>query len=230
MEETMGDLMKVAAKFGFYLLAILIVGWTGFHTYDILYSTNPIPEQTMLAVYGLIVFEAGTLIWFFAFLKHAEGMGQHVISLFGTIVGAALVLVAFIMDYTIPRSELTGYNSMARWAVVVATSVDFIFVLLYELMNPQVWEDLQENIHVAILYAKAETKARQKIEEDSDRLAEQIATNRKDRAFARATLGGIKAIPTADKNHPSLTPRNGHTAQTTFATTVIDPNAPSPRA
>lgn len=199
----MDDLFKTIAKFGFYLMALAIIGWTGMHTYDILYSTNPIPEQTFLAIYGLLVFEAGTLVWFAAFLKHAEGMGQHAISLVGTVLGAVLVMAAFIFDYTVPRGELVGYNSMARWAVVFATCVDFAFVLLYELFNPRVWEDLQENIHVAMLHAKAEAKARQMIEKDSDALAQKIAENRKARAFARAELGGIKEIPTASESHPS---------------------------
>lgn len=225
----MDDLFKTIAKFGFYVMALAIIGWTGMHTYDILYYTNPIPDQQFLAIYGLLVFEAGTLVWFAAFLKHAEGMGQHAISLIGAILGAVLVMAAFLFDYMTPRGELVGYNSMARWAVVLATCVDFAFVLLYELFNPKVWEDLQENIHVAMLYAKAEAKARQKIDEDSDALAEQIGQNRKERAFARAALSGIKEVPTASDAHPSRAAQKQYAASTRAPDDDDSKNAKPPR-
>lgn len=202
----MGDLMKTVAKFGFWALAFLIVGWTMMHTYDVLYKTNPIKENQILAIYGLLVFEVGAIIWFAAFLKNAEGLGQHVISLFGAVLGLALVSVAFILDYMTPPEELIAYSSMARWAVIVATVADLFFVFMYELFNPKVWEDLQENINIAVLHAKADKKAQGLIERDSDALAEEIAKNRKERAFAAARLQGIKSIPSASPDHPMHLP------------------------
>lgn len=202
MQQLVGQIFK----FLFFALAALIIGWTSIHTFDILYKTNPVQDNMFLAVYGLIVFEGGAIIWFGVFLKNAEGLGQHAISLMGVFVGVALVITAFILDYTVPAEKLIAYNSVARWAVILATSTTLVFVLLYELFMPSVWEDLQANIHVAMLHAKAEKKAQQMIDRDSDALANEIAENRKARAFANARLTGIKQIPTVSNQQKPMQP------------------------
>jgi hypothetical protein len=195
-------------RFGFWALATLIVGWTMIHTYDVLYMTNPIKENQFLAIYGLLVFEVGAIIWFGVFLRIAEGMGQHVIALFGAFIGLLLVSTAFVIDYTVPSSELAAYNSVARLAVIIATVVDLFFVFLFELFNPNVWNELQEHIALAMIAAKAEKKANQMIEKDSEQLAQKIAQNRKDRAFANAEISGIKPIPQQSNSQGGGQPRS----------------------
>lgn len=199
----MNELMKTSAKFFFVALAVLIIGWTGWHTYSVMYAAT---KDQVASVYGLIVFEGGMLTWFTLFMKNAESMGQHVVALFGTFIGVLMVCVAFYISMQVDPKEIVQYGSIGRWLIVVATIETLVFVLLYELFNPKVWEELMEMIHVAMLNAKAEKKAQAMIEKDSDALAEEIARNRKDRAFANARLQGIKSVPMASPNHPMNMP------------------------
>jgi hypothetical protein len=220
----MNRLLGTIIRYALMLLSVLVIGWTMMHTYDVLYSTNPIPENQMLALYGLIVFELGAIIWFGTFLKNSQGLGQHAVSLVGAVVGVALVLAAFALDYLVPHGELVAYNSMARWAIILATCVNVVMIFLYHLFNPVVWDDLTENIHVADLHAKANKKAEQMIDRDSDEIAEEIARVRKERVFARARMEGKSKVapnfapmrsmpPPMPPEHellPVETRRNGH--------------------
>lgn len=199
----MQDLIGNVVKFLFIVFAIAIIGWTGMHTYDVLYNTNPVQGQQILAIYGLLVFEAGTIIWYGLFLRGAEGIGQHSIAIIGAVVGLCLIASAFVLDYTVPKAELADYNSMARWSVVLATVVNLVLVFCYELFSPPVWEHLQEQLNVAKLMSRAGKKADKLIDQEADKLAQAIAENTRDRAFAQAKLQGIKEVPQAGPGHPS---------------------------
>lgn len=206
MGDEMQQLIGNVVKFLFIVFAVAIIGWTGMHTYDVLYNTNPVQGQQILAIYGLLVFEAGTIIWYGLFLRGADGLGQHSIAIIGAVVGVGLISAAFVLDYTVPKEELIGYNSMARWAVVIATIVNLLLVFCYELFSPPVWEHLQEQLHVAMLMQKAGKKAEKLIDQGADELAEAIARNAKERAFAQAKLQGIKEVPEAGPGHPINAP------------------------
>lgn len=219
----MNELMKSATKFFFVLLAILIIGWTGWHTQSVLYAATKDPVASM---YGLLIFEGGMLTWFFLFLRNAESMGQHVVALFGTVVGVILVCIAFFLSMQVSADEIARYGSVGRWLIVAATVETLVFVLLYELFSPKVWEELLEMVHVAMLHAKAEKKAQQMIERDSDALAEEIARNRRDRAFANARLSGIKSVPQVAGQQKSLSvPQSQPVRQ--FASEAEPPERPS---
>jgi len=182
--------------YGFFFLAVAVIGWTAVHTYDVLYSTNPIPQNQFLAIYGLVVFEGGLVIWFGTFLKGSKGLGQHAVALLGTVISGVCVLTAFAFDYIVPHDQLVQYNSMARWAIIVATGANVLLIGLFELLNPAIWEELTDNIHVADLLAKADEKAKHLIEKDADELAHELALRRKERAYQRARMEGhAKSVP-----------------------------------
>lgn len=222
----MARLLGAVSGILFFALSVLIVGWTAWHTYDVLYKTNPIQGNELVAAYGLIVFEGGMLVWFGVFLKHAEGLKQHAIALLGLVCGVVLVAAAFILDMVIAPETLAGYGSMARWAVVVATVLELVFVLTYEIMNPAVWDQLTQNINVADILDKADSKAKTKIEQSSGEIADQIAEHQKETAFARALEKGIVSKKEAK------TETNGHKQKeytTTTPESVDSKNVVPPR-
>lgn len=169
-----------------YAFGFGLVAWTGYHTYQMLYYTDPQPSNTALAIFGLLIFEGGLLLWFQLFQRDAKSIMQHVIALLGTITGLFLVIVAFSIYWFTPLNELRNAESTAKWTIIVATVLNLIYFLVYELSEPSMWERIQEGIHVALVLFKADQKAAGKVEAQADALAEELGEQRKQRAFAEA--------------------------------------------
>lgn len=210
----MNQILGYLGKIGFIVLSVLLIGWTGAHTYDVLHKTNPVAGNEIFAAYGLIVFEGFLIVWLGLFIKSATGVAQQSFALVGIVGGFLLVMIAFFADMMIPANALTAYGGLARWLVIIATALNFALAILYKIVEPEIWATLAESFHVNSVMEKADKKAKEKIEAQSDDVAEEIAEQRKAKAFrqARAQQSGLgNKLPQPTPSAPMLHSFNSDT-------------------
>jgi len=171
----MNRFYKFIAEIGKYALGVLLMGWTFVHTLDILQKTNPSPDNNFLPWYGGIVFEGGALTWYLLFRKKSSGIGQHAVALLAFVADLLLVFTAFALDNLLSPTEIAYGRSIAKYTVIIATIVNVSAFFAFEILQPEIWEELMRNLHVADIISKGLEKAQMKLETQSDQVAEELS-------------------------------------------------------
>ena len=133
-------LNKTIAKFVFYTIVIVLLGWTSSLTYSFLSMAMP-GEFWLVPLFGLVVFDGGMIGWLIVFLSFAEGAIQRAVALILTLfnfVGVGLMTIAEILlggQSMTAAPEMLG--TAAIWGIGIWTVVNVLGVLLFHLGDNQ---------------------------------------------------------------------------------------------
>ena len=87
------------AKILFYLVAIVLMGWTASLTYT--FVAAALPEMAWyIPLLSLVVFDGGMIAWMYVFLQYAEGSWQRGVALLLCVfdfIGVGLMVIAEIL-------------------------------------------------------------------------------------------------------------------------------------
>ena len=162
----MSELPKRILGFLGVIFALLVLGFTGFQTWSLLYEVS---GNAVTAVIGLALFEGGMLYWWFAFQKEAEGIGQMALSLMMAIFGLLLVGGATALHLGAVGAEALGPHTPAR-LVTLAAVINLIGKFMFPLLAPAIFED----IWMRALEGKISNRAYKDADSQVDDLAAQL--------------------------------------------------------
>lgn len=137
MNRTMGTTI---AKFLFYIVAVILLGWTATLTYSFVAAALP-GMAWYVPLLALVVFDAGMIAWMYVFLQYAEGSGQRAVSILLCVfdfIGVSLMVIAEILlggqTWAVPPESL---GEMAVWGIGVWTIVNVAGVIAFHLLSPE---------------------------------------------------------------------------------------------
>ena len=163
----MNDLAKTTLKIVGYLFALLVVAFTGYQSWSLLYEVSGNPYVASL---GVVLFEGGMIYWWYAFQKDAEGLGQMAVSLLGAVFGLVLVGGATALHLGAINATTFGTATPAR-LVTIAAVVNLVLKFLYPLLHP----DTFSHIWLRALEGKISFKAYRDADGKTDDIAGNLA-------------------------------------------------------
>jgi len=166
--------MQKIVKFLFYLFAVAMLIATGMRTYSLLLRTT---ENVITAIFGLVAFEIGMLIWLAAAIFTAQGTGQRAIAFIASAINLLLVIAATALDVML-ESQLTTVNKEnigwgILWAIIGATAINVIMLWLSHILDPHAAAELRRR---AVQDAIDEEVSR-KVEAQTPEIAKRAAIN-----------------------------------------------------
>lgn len=170
----MNDLANKTIGIMGLLFGLLVIGFTGFQTYSLLFETS---GNHITAVIGLVLFEGGMLYWWLVFQKHAEGIYQMAISLIMAVFGLLLVVLATGLHLGALGGEFLGTNTAAK-VIVIAAIINLMGKFTFPLFAPEtfnrIWQRALEGKISLRAFRDAEGKADDMAAELADRIGREI--------------------------------------------------------
>jgi hypothetical protein len=167
---TMSDLGKSIIRFLGYLFALLVLGFTGFQTWSLLYEVS---QNAVVASIGVVLFEGGMLFWWFSFQKDAEGIGQLAVSLLWAVFGLLLVGGATALHLGAVDGQTFGANTPAK-LITLAAIVNLVGKFIYPLLEPATFNAVWQKALEGKVTRQAYKAADGQIDDMAGRLAEMI--------------------------------------------------------
>jgi hypothetical protein len=161
----------VVKLFGQFFM-LLVLGFTGFQTYSLLYSVSKDPLMSLI---GLVLFEGGMLYWWSEFRSDAEGIGQMAVSLLLAVFGLLLVAGATALHLGALDKEFLGPHTPAR-LITIAAIINLCGKFVFPLLDPETFKHIWTRALEGAVVAKAYLKAQSKTDDMSAKLADKIAT------------------------------------------------------
>ena len=168
---------KVLAKLLISALALILMAYTGARSVNFIMATLP-PERQLLAFFALACLEGGMLGWLYYFLKGAEGAWQRGIAAVLVVIDFAGSAALFTAD-TLFESAKAGLTAglapeeirMTLLALSGVIAVNVAAKLLCWAMDPKARKERAQSE----AFDKIDDLALDKIDGESDRLAEELA-------------------------------------------------------
>ena len=174
MKKKNGLSSTVTKIFG-YVLASLIVCFSGYNTFRLLHESS---NNLIIATLGLVFFEGGMLYWWLTFQHGSDGLPQMSISLLvfalcllGVIVANAVELGAY---------QLSLDSHLPNQLTVGALIVQLVAKLVFPLVSPETARKIKTKILEGQLMSRAETMLDSKMNLVSDDIAEKMSDNARD--------------------------------------------------
>ncbi len=174
MKKNNGLSSTITKIFG-YILATLIVLFSGYNTFRLLHESS---GNLVIASLGLVFFEGGMLYWWLCFQHGSDGLPQMSIALLvfalcllGVVVANAVELGAY---------ELTLGSRLPQQLTVGALIVQLVAKLVFPLVSPETARRIKTRILEGRLLVQAETMLDSKMNLLSDDIAEKMSDNARD--------------------------------------------------
>lgn len=127
-----------------YLLAAVLVGWTGYRTTHLLSLTT---SSQIVPLLGLAVFDGGLVVWTYYFLHGAEGKAQRAVALLAGLLDLALVALATVADVWLGGQTLVQlapeYGEWALWLISGATAANLMLMWLAHVTDPSAIREMR---------------------------------------------------------------------------------------
>lgn len=172
----MNDMAKSVLRFLGYLFGILVLGFTGFQTWSLLYTVS---NSTIVAILGLVLFEGSMLYWWAFFQREAEGLLQMGLSLLVAIFGLLLVGGATALHLGAVDADVLGQQTPAR-LVTVAAVVNLVAKFLMPLLHPDVMKTTYKKALTGKVMTQTFSQFETKVKEIAVQLAEEVAEDWKE--------------------------------------------------
>jgi hypothetical protein len=131
---------KTLAKGIFYLVAVVLLVWTGSLTYSFVSMALP-NAHFLVPALALIVFDVGMVAWMYVFLSHAEGAIQRgtaiALCLFDFIGVGLMVMAEILMGGQQIAAVPAMIGDAAIWGIGVWTVVNVLGVIVFHLGDPE---------------------------------------------------------------------------------------------
>lgn len=136
---------KFIARMLFYLVALVVVGWTGYRTWHIMSLVTP--DSQVVPWLGLAVFDGGLVVWTLYYLKAAEGSPQRATALVGSLIDMVFVFLASGADVWLGGQRLATvpeeYGTYTLWLVVIATAANVFLLWLAHVTDPAARQEMR---------------------------------------------------------------------------------------
>lgn len=202
----MDDMAKSVLKFLGIMFAILVLGFTGFQTWSLLYgvSNNPI-----VSILGLVLFEGSMLYWWAFFQKEADGLLQMGLSLLVATFGLLLVGGATALHLGAVEADVLGAETPAR-LVTIAAIVNLVAKFLMPLLHPDVMKETYKKALTGKVMSQTFRQFETKVKEIATQLAEEVAEDWKEdvrQEILSLHMSRPKVLAASNEPQP---PTNGH--------------------
>lgn len=154
-----------------YIFGVLVVCFSGYNTWELLYTSN---NNLIIATLGLILFEGGLIYWWLVFQNGADGLPQMAISVL--VFGLCLTGVIIANGVELGAFELSLDSHLPQQLTVGALIVQLIAKLVYPLVSPETSRKISTKILEGQLIRKAEEKLGDKMALVADDIAEKMST------------------------------------------------------
>ena len=155
------------------LFAVLILAFTGFQTWSLLYKVS---GNAYIALLGLVLFEGGMLYWWFHFQNSAEGLMQMGLSLLGAIFGLLLIGSATALHLGAIDAMTFGESTPAK-LITVAVLVNLVIKFVSPLVHPDQLRRIQQRMMEGIVLTKTYDQFKSKTDEIAGQLSDELASN-----------------------------------------------------
>lgn len=169
----MKDIFASVGKLLGLVFAALVIGFTSLLTWKL--AQRIIPDDTILQVMTLVLFDGAALIWFITFIAQAQGTTQwalasvgFAVGLLGAVIMAAGELVLGQQLVAVDNPEQLGWILVAT--VVVAALAHAVLIYLFHFSNPQVKNRIENAQKVSQAIERAYADARGRIDDEVDQL------------------------------------------------------------
>lgn len=149
------------------LFAILVLGFTGYQSWSLLYDVS---DSAMVATLGLILFEGGMIYWWAVFLRDAEGILQMALSLLLAITSLVLVGLAVALHLGAVDVSMMGPNTPAK-LISLAALAHLTGKFLYPIFAPATYENILARALEGVVAVRSFSKAEQTVERTSAQMA-----------------------------------------------------------
>lgn len=172
----MNDMAKTTLKILGYLFTLLVLGFTGYQTWSLLYevSNNPI-----VAGLGLALFEGSMIYWWLAFQKEAEGLPQMALSLLVALFGLLLVGGATALHLGAVGADILGSETPAR-LVTLAAIINLVAKFAMPLLHPDVMKTTYRKALTGKVMSQTFAQFETKVKDIATQLAEDVAEDWKE--------------------------------------------------
>lgn len=211
----MKSLNRTIAKFTFYTVALVLLGWTASLTYA--FVAAALPQMTwFVPLLSLIVFDVGMVAWMIVFLSYAEGAGQRSIAILACVldlIGVALLVLAEILlggqQLATAPEHLGEY---AIWGIAGWTVLNVIAVVAFHLLAPEARTQMALQAEKdAVFEAALEALTRRRVENGSQ-LADVLSADMFERLKADLYADRELAAP----GRPALSVNGDHQPERPF--------------
>jgi len=197
----MDDMAKSVLKYLGYLFAMLVLGFTGFQTWSLLYGISNSP---VISVLGLVLFEGGMLYWWAFFQKEADGLPQMGLSLLVAIFGLLLVGGATALHLGAVEADLLGPDMPAR-LVTIAAIVNLVAKFLMPLLHPDVMKQTYKKALMGKVMSQTFNQFETKVKSIAAQLADEVAEDWKNemrQEVLSLQMSRPKLLPSEDEQPP----------------------------
>lgn len=212
----MKSLNRTIAKFAFYTVAVVLLGWTASLTYA--FVSQALPDMPwFVPLLSLIVFDVGMVAWMVVFLSYAEGAGQRSIAILACVmdlIGVALLVLAEILlggqQMATAPAQLGEY---AIWGIAAWTVANVVAVVAFHLLAPEARVQMALQAEKDAVFEAALEMLTQRRVENGAQLAEVLSAD----MFSRLKAD-LFASDAADDKRPALSVNGEHQPERPFLT------------
>ena len=174
-------MMKMFSKALFYVVAAVLVIWTGSLTY--LFIEQALPTQTVTRYFALVVFDVGMVSWLLIFMFGAEGIAQRgiafLLSLFDLVGVGLMVYAAIFLSGQMLATVSGNIGLYTLYAVVIWTIINLFGVWGFHYAEPENLKRMRIRSSQDMLFSKSLKKLEQKMEAMSDNVSEELSEGMK---------------------------------------------------
>src|SRR3972149_1579137 len=182
--------LKKIFQFLFYIFAAAMLIATGMRTYSLLLRTT---DNMITAIFGLVAFEIGMLIWLAVAIFVSQGIGQRAVSFLASAFNLLLVIAATGLDVMLESSinstsinrEQIGWGVL--WTIIIATAINVVMLWLAHILDPHAAAELRRRGVQDAINEQVNKEVEAKTPEIAKRAAAQISVTEIARAVGEYT-------------------------------------------
>ena len=163
----MKDMSRSILKIVGVLFGVLVLGFTGFQTWSLLYEVS---SNHAVAALGLVLFEGSLLYWWFFFQNEAEGLPQMGLSLLVAMFGLLLVSGSTALHLGAIEGGILGASTPSK-LVTIAAIVNLVAKFTSPLLHPE----MMKRMHKKAMAGKILVKTFALLESKTDDMAQELA-------------------------------------------------------
>lgn len=210
----MDSLMKFVMTIMGLLFGVIVLGFTGFQTWELLYEVSGNPY---IATLGLFIFGGGMVYWWLVFQYAAEGLGQMAVSLLTAVFNLLLEISAVAIHLGAVDSTLFGPSTPAK-LITIAAIVNLVAKFTMPLLGPHMMQNIYEKAMEGMLMLQSFANFRTKVDEIAADLSDGIAETMRGKMRTKLiTKHEVKELP-AQASQPTQV--NGRVRPTLVAQPV----------
>ena len=208
----MKDVLRYVTIGAFYVLALVLVVWSGSLTLELMSKVLPGDEITKF--FALALFDGGALTWLLVFLFFAQGLPQRAVSLAVMALDLLGVFGMVLADLLLSGQQLASIpdnlGSLVVYGVSIMTAVNVAAVYIFHIGEPGNMANIELRTEQDKLQSEALTQARARLQSKAASLGARLADRLESEAlYNLRLLDDVPALPEPAHKVPGAFSANG---------------------